>query len=42
MNGRKGKGAVRFGRVPEKPKWAMRRDVLSPRYTTRWDRLTGV
>jgi nucleotidyltransferase/DNA polymerase involved in DNA repair len=42
INEREGRGAVRFGRVPKKPKWAMRRDMLSQRYTTCWDELIGV
>ncbi|MDH1106685.1 DUF4113 domain-containing protein [Pseudomonas otitidis] len=42
INQRQGRGTVRIGRVPAKPSWAMRRDMLSPRYTTRWDEVIGV
>ncbi|QKE61881.1 translesion error-prone DNA polymerase V subunit UmuC [Aquipseudomonas campi] len=42
INQREGRGAVRIGRIPAKPKWAMRREMLSQRYTTRWDELIGV
>ncbi|WP_437179084.1 DUF4113 domain-containing protein [Pseudomonas aeruginosa] len=37
-----GRGTVRIGRIPKKPKWAMRREMLSQRYTTCWDELVGV
>lgn len=42
INQKEGRGAVRFGRVPKKPKWAMRREMLSQRYTTCWDEVIGV
>lgn len=42
INQREGRGTVRIGRVPMKPVWAMRREMLSQRYTTRWDELIGV
>ncbi len=42
INQREGRGTVRIGRVPEKPAWAMRREFLSQRYTTRWDEVIGV
>lgn len=42
INLKEGRGAVRIGRMPEKPKWAMRREMLSQRYTTHWDELIGV
>lgn len=42
INQREGRGTVRIGRVPAKPAWAMRREFLSPRYTTRWDEVIGV
>ncbi|WP_374105171.1 DUF4113 domain-containing protein [Pseudomonas sp. MTM4] len=32
-----GRGTVRLGRIPAAPKWAMRREMPSQRYTTRWD-----
>lgn len=42
INQKEGRGTVRIGRVPAKPVWAMRRDMLSQRYTTRWDEVIGV
>lgn len=42
INLKEGRGSIRIGRIPEKTKWAMRRDMLSPRYTTQWDELIGV
>ncbi|WP_043307929.1 translesion error-prone DNA polymerase V subunit UmuC [Pseudomonas sp. ML96] len=42
INLKEGRGAIRIGRIPEKPKWAMRRNMLSQRYTTHWDELIGV
>lgn len=42
INQREGRGTVRIGRVPAKPAWAMRREMLSQRYTTRWDDVIGV
>jgi len=33
---------VRLGRIPAAPKWAMRREMMSQRYTTRWDELMVV
>ena len=42
INKREGRGMVRIGRVPATPAWAMRREMLSPRYTTRWDEVIGV
>lgn len=39
INQKKGRGAVRIGRIPQKPEWAMRRDMLSQRYTTDWNEL---
>lgn len=42
INLRQGRSTVRIGRVPAKPAWAMRRDMLSQRYTTRWDEVIGV
>ncbi|TBU98900.1 DNA polymerase V subunit UmuC [Stutzerimonas kirkiae] len=34
INARWGKGTIHGGRVAANPEWAMRRDMLSPRYTT--------
>jgi DNA polymerase V len=42
INQKEGRGTVRTGRIPKKPKWDMRRDMLSQRYTTCWDELIGV
>lgn len=42
INQREGRGTVRIGRVPAVPAWAMRREMLSPRYTTRWSEVIGV
>lgn len=42
INKREGRGMVHIGRVPAAPAWAMRREKLSPRYTTRWDEVIGV
>lgn len=42
INQREGRGTVHIGRVPVSPAWAMRRDMLSPKYTTRWDEVIGV
>jgi len=37
-----GRGAVRLGRVSAAPEWAMKREMMSQRYTTRWDELMRV
>ncbi len=42
INRREGRDTVRIGRVPAAPVWAMRREMLSQRYTTRWDEVIGV
>ncbi|MDA0426035.1 translesion error-prone DNA polymerase V subunit UmuC [Stutzerimonas frequens] len=42
INRREGRDTVRIGRVPAEPVWAMRREMLSQRYTTRWDEIIGV
>lgn len=39
INAREGRGTVRLGRIPAAPEWAMKRDMMSRRYTTRWDEL---
>ncbi len=36
INGRWGRGTLRPARVPLEPEWGMRREFLSPRYTTDW------
>lgn len=42
INQREGRDARRIGGVPAKPKWAIRREMLSQRYTTRWEEVIGV
>lgn len=42
ISAREGRGTVRLDRIPAAPKWAMRREMLSQRYTTRWDELMVV
>lgn len=42
INKREGRGMVRIARIPAAPAWAMRREMLSPRYTTEWDEVIGV
>lgn len=42
INARWGKGTLRPARVPVTPGWAMRRELKSPSYTTRWDDLWRV
>lgn len=42
INAREGRGTVRLGRIPAAPEWAMRREMMSQRYTTRWDELMVV
>ena len=39
INAREGRGAVRLGRIPASPVWAMKREMMSNRYTSRWDEL---
>ncbi len=42
INARWGKGTLRPARVPVEPGWGMRRELMSPGYTTRWDQLFNV
>ncbi|MDD1009668.1 DUF4113 domain-containing protein [Pseudomonas shahriarae] len=42
INLKEGRGAIRIGRIPEKPKWAVRRAMLSLRYTICWHERIGV
>jgi DNA polymerase V len=42
INACEGRGTVRLGRIPAAPEWAMRREMMSQRYTTRWDELMVV
>ncbi|WP_417775284.1 translesion error-prone DNA polymerase V subunit UmuC [Stutzerimonas xanthomarina] len=39
INAREGRGSVRLGRIPAAPAWAMKREMMSKRYTSRWDEL---
>jgi DNA polymerase V len=42
INQRWGRGTLRTGTVPNAPRWAMRRDLMSRSYTTRHDQLFTV
>ena len=42
INANEGRGAVRLGRVSAAPEWAIKREMMSQRYTTRWDELMRV
>jgi|TARA_Y100001951_G_scaffold58150_1_gene46175 DNA polymerase V len=42
INAHEGRGTVRLGRVSAVPEWAMKREMMSQRYTTRWDELMRV
>lgn len=42
INQREGRGTVRLGRIPKAPEWAMRREMLSRRFTTRWEEVIEV
>lgn len=42
INSRWGRGTLRPARVPVAPGWSMRRELLSPRYTTNWNGLWRV
>lgn len=39
VNGRYGRGSIGLGLSPQRARWRMRQERLSPRYTTRWDEL---
>jgi DNA polymerase V len=39
INAKWGRGTMRPGRVPVTPDWGMKREMLSPSYTTRIDQL---
>lgn len=39
INAKQGKGAVFFGAQGIKKGWSMKRNIMSPRYTTKWDEL---
>lgn len=42
INQREGRGTVRLGLIPAAPHWAMRRDMKSQCFTTRWDELLTI
>ena len=42
INAREGRGTVRLGRIPANAEWSMKREMMSQRYTTRWDELMVV
>lgn len=42
INAKWGRGTLRPARIPFSPGWSMRRELLSPRYTTDWDGLWKV
>src|SRR5277367_1676273 len=42
LNARFGRGAVGFGTAGERHSWGLRREFISPRYTTVWDELLRV
>ena len=42
INGRWGRGTLRAASVPAHPEWGMRRELMSPGYTTRLDQLWRV
>jgi DNA polymerase V len=42
INAKWGRGTLRPGRVPVAPGWGMKREMMSPSYTTRWDQLWTV
>lgn len=42
INAKWGRGTLRPGRVPAAPDWGMKREMMSPSYTTRWDQLWTV
>jgi DNA polymerase V len=42
LNARFGRGTVGFGTAGERHGWKLRREFISPRYTTVWDELLRV
>ena len=42
VNSRFGRGIVGFGTTGERQRWTLRREFISPRYTTAWDELLRV
>ncbi|MFO3797043.1 MAG: DUF4113 domain-containing protein [Anaerolineales bacterium] len=39
INNRWGRGTLQSGRVAKQTEWGMRRELLSPSYTTNWSEL---
>jgi DNA polymerase V len=42
LNGRYGRGSIRLGLAGKDADWRMRRENLSPSFTTKWDDLAKV
>jgi DNA polymerase V len=42
LNTRFGRGTIGFGTAGERQTWSLRRDFISPRYTTVWEELLRV
>jgi DNA polymerase V len=42
LNARYGRGTITHGTAGERQVWALRREFISPRYTTVWDELLRV
>ena len=42
LNARFGRGTVGFGTAGERHGWRLRREFISPRYTTEWNELLRV
>lgn len=42
INARHGHGTVRLARIPAQPQWAMRQELRSPAYVSRWGELAEV
>jgi len=42
ISAREGDGTVWLGRIPARADWSMTREMLSQRYTARWDELMVV
>ena len=42
LNARFGRGTVGFGTAGERHGWKLRREFISPRYTTEWNELLRV
>jgi DNA polymerase V len=42
LNARFGRGTIGFGTAGERQVWSLRREFISPRYTTDWNELLQV